>query len=102
MNWEEYMHFADFLRSDLFRLFSRTNCTLYLPDYMQILSKEIIRTTSKFPFFLIIHTNRRMYYSFLLISNKFWMGGGDCAVMLLNHTSAVMLLNRTGGVVWAL
>ena len=44
-------------------------------------------------------------YSFLLISNKFWIGGsvgGSSAIMLLNRTSAVMLLNRTGGVVWAL
>jgi hypothetical protein len=44
-------------------------------------------------------------YSFLLISNKFWMGervGGSSAIMLLNLTCAVMLLNRTGGVVWAL
>jgi hypothetical protein len=54
------------------------------------------------------------HYSFLLISNKFWMEGrvvGSSAVMLLKHasavmllkrTSAVMLLNRTRGVVWAL
>ncbi len=45
--------------------------------------------------------------SFLLISNKFWIGEGRSAVMLLDRTSAVMLLFfylliRTGGVVWAL
>jgi hypothetical protein len=41
------------------------------------------------------------HYSFLLISNKFWMGGrvvGSSAVMLLNRASAVMLLNRTSAV----
>jgi hypothetical protein len=45
------------------------------------------------------------HYSFLLISNKFWMGGsvgGRSTVILLNRTSGVMLLNRTGGVVWVL
>ncbi len=43
-------------------------------------------------------------YSFLLISNKFFvMGGGEGnAVMLLSRTSAVKLLNSTEGVVWAL
>jgi hypothetical protein len=40
-------------------------------------------------------------YSFLMISNSFWMGG-RVGGLVLNRTSTVMLLNRTGGVVWAL
>jgi hypothetical protein len=46
-----------------------------------------------------LHTGAFLYvpYNFLLISNKFWMGGSS-AVMLLNRTNAIILLNRTGGV----